>query len=309
MKKIPIWKNIVLIISFLVVIIIATFAWFITAQWGEVIGMDVDVKNASYIQISSDDGETWTDNLDIEIGLNDRFKEVSGNGTSFFAPVYDVQDTPSGGMIPVITTFEEVKDTEKYYEQVFSFRADTYHDLYLAPESFVSAATGHEDSYIAGAIRVAFIELDQNDRETLKCIWAPNSTIEFSAETNSFTKEGKVEPNYYYQKSTTPVDVSSLTDNTINYHVAKIPTGTDGETDTIPECGYDAKYKYMWSSEGELPLNAPILLSVGSDEGTEPEVKRMKIKVWLEGHDRECVSLLSGQRFTMKFEFNATKGE
>ena len=106
MKKIPIWKNIVLIISVLVVIILATFAWFVTGPWAEVWGMDVDVKGASFIQISSDEGESWTEDLELEVGLNDRIKEISGNGETLFAPVYDVVQTPEGDLTPIIAQFE-----------------------------------------------------------------------------------------------------------------------------------------------------------------------------------------------------------
>jgi hypothetical protein len=309
MKKIPIWKNIVLIVSALVVIVIATLAWFVTENWGEVTAMDVDVKGASFIQISSDDGESWMEDLDLEIGLNDRIKEISGDGTTFYEPTYDIAQTPDGDLVPIISTFEQVNGPEKYYEQIVSFRADANHDVYLAPTSYVSAVSGEENSYIAGAIRVAFFELDENDNETLKCIWAPNSTIEYSAQTNSFTKEGTVEPNYYYQISKTPVDVNTLTDDVSNPHVQKIPTADPENTDDIPVCGYDPLHKFMWSSGEELPENAPSLLTLQLADGDTLGNKRMKIKVWLEGHDRECVSLLAGQKFTMKFEFTATKGE
>ena len=309
MKKIPIWKNIVLIISVLVVIIIATFAWFVTGPWAELWGLDVDVKGASFIQISSDGGESWMEDLNLEVGLNDRIKEVSGNGKTLYAPVYDVAQTSDGGLTPVISKFELVDNTEKYYEQIVSFRADANYDVYLAPTSYVSAVSGEENSYIAGAIRVAFFELDENDNETLKCIWAPNSTIEYSAQTNSFTKDGNVEPNYYYQTSPVPVDVNDLTEDATDPNVAKIPTGDPESSEEISACGYDAAHRFMWSSGEELPVNAPSLLTLQLAEGEALGDKRMKIKVWLEGHDRECVSLIAGQKFTMKFEFTAAKGE
>ena len=118
-----------------------------------------------------------------------------------------------------------------------------------------------------------------------------------------------MEPNYYYQISKTPVDVNTLTDDVSNPHVQKIPTADPENTDEIPVCGYDPLHKFLWSSGEELPENAPSLLTLKLADGDTLGNKRMKIKVWLEGHDRECVSLLAGQKFTMKFEFTATKGE
>jgi hypothetical protein len=53
---------------------------------------------------------------------------------------------------------------------------------------------------------VAFFEIEEDGAETLKFIWAPNSTVEYSAATNSYTREGNVEPYYYYQKSSTFVN-------------------------------------------------------------------------------------------------------
>ena len=308
MKKIPIWKNVILIVSTIVMILLATYAWFVTSPWAELNGFDVNVKGSSFIQISND-GENWADDLEVEIGLNDHIKEVSGNGVKLYAPVYDYVETADGGMSPIIAKFVDATGSQKYYEQIVSFRSDGNHDLYLAPGSYVSAVSGDEESYINGAVRVAFFELDANGKETLKYIWAPNATVEYSPQTGSFTKDGTVEANYYYQTSSTPVDVSTLPEGVQNPNVAIIPTADSNNPGEILTCGYNGAYKFMWSSADELPADAPSLMTLSLSEGETMVSKRLKIKVWLEGHDRECVSQLAGQSFTMKFEFSATKGE
>lgn len=308
MKKIPIWKNIILIISVLVIIVIATLAWFYKGPRALLHSLFVDVGKASYIQISDNNGETWSEELNVEIGVNKNFKEVSGNGIKLFSPVYEVVDQPDGGYATEIVAFEEVTNNTYYYEQEFSFRSDSDYDVYLDPESIVAADPDRE-GYIDGAIRVAFIELGENGQETLKCIWAPNSKIEYSPNTNSFTKEGNVEAAYYYQKSGTAVDIQALEDNEAVSDVEKIPTVNPETPDEIPECGYLPAYKFMWTNGEHFPENAPSLLRFDLAEGETISTKRLKVKVWLEGYDRECVSLLNGQKFTMKFKFIADKGE
>lgn len=302
MKKIPVWKNVILIVSVLVVIIIATFAWFYTGPSATVNDLIVHVGKATYVQISGDEGNNWSEDLDMEIGINKNFKEISGDGSSFFAPVYEVQYV-NGGFSTQLVSFRKVNENEYYYEQILNFRADTVQNVYLAPESYVTAVDVQGNSYIDGAIRVAFFELDENGNETLKYIWAPNSTVEYSAETNSFTREGSVEPYYYYQRSLTPVDPGTLEES--NSDVAKISTdGTDEAG-----CGYNEAYKFMWTSGQNMPVNAPPVLTVDASGEDNHVYKSLRVRVWLEGHDRECVSLLSGQKFTMKLQFTAQEVE
>lgn len=307
MKKIPVWKNVALIVSVIVVLIIATFAWFYfgTSAWAD--DLALDVGQASFVQISGDNGTHWSEELDLEFGVSKNFKELSGDGINLFAPVYDEVENSTGGFSTQIVGFKRVTDNKNCYEQVFSFRSDSLQNIYLDPASYVTCESVQDNAYIDGAIRVAFIELDENGNETLRCIWAPNSGVEYTPASNSFTREGMVEERYFYQKSTIPVDVNSLAEGVSNPHVVQIPTGYDNNVNT--GCGYNANQKFMWSNDNQLPHNAPVLLTVPESMDEGAVYKKMKIKVWLEGHDRECVSLLSGQKFSMKFQFIAEKGE
>jgi hypothetical protein len=303
LKKIPVWKNVILIVSLLVTIIIATFAWFYTGTKADVEDFTIHVGKACYVQVSGDNGNNWSEDLDVEIGINKKFKELSGDGSTFFAPVYDVVENTTGGFSPELISFNKVNENEFYYEQIFDFRADTVQNVYLAPESFVTVSDNQGNSFIDGAIRVAFFELDGNDNESLKYIWAPNSTVEYVAETNSFTRDGNVEAFYYYQKSLNPVDVGSLEETTSD--IAKISTeGTDESG-----CGFNQEYKFLWSSGQNLPENVPPVLTVNASGDDNHVYKRLKVKVWLEGYDRECVSLLNGQKFTVSLQFNAQEVE
>ncbi len=303
MKKIPVWKNVILIVSLLVIIIIATFAWFYTGPNATIGPFTTHVGKACYVQVSGDKGDNWSEDLDVELGINKTFKEISGDGSVFFAPVYDVVENADGGFSAELVAFNKVDENEYYYEQVMDFRTDTVQNVYLAPESYVTVEDTQGESFIDGAIRVAFFELDDDEKETLKFIWAPNSAVEYFPDTGTFTREGSVEPYYYYQKSLNPVDPGMIEET--GSDLAKIPTeGTDENG-----CGYSPDYKFMWSNGQYLPDNIPSILTVDSSGEDDHLYKRLKIKVWLEGYDRECVSLLSGQRFTLKLQFNAKEVE
>ena len=305
MKKIPIWKNLILIGSILVIIIVATLAWFYTGPTGTVEDITLSVGMATYVQVSGDSGNNWQEDLDVEIGINDIFKEISGNGSTFFAPVYTIPKDPADGNFSTQLSFAPVSkenENEYYFQQTLDFCANTMQKICLSPESFVTAEDG---SFIDGAIRVAFFELDDAGKETLKLIWAPNSNVRY--DNGAFTREGSVEPYYYYQKSTKYADTADLTES--NASVAAIPTeGYTNETG----CGYNPNFKFMWTGADcqKLPEGVPAVLTVdGSGADSNLFYKRMIVKVWLEGHDAECVSLLSGQKFRMKLHFTAQEVE
>lgn len=305
MKKIPVWKNVILLVSVLVVIVIATFAWFYTRPWVTGTDITVHVGKATYIQVSGDQGANWSDDLDVEFGVNKNFKEISGNGTIFFAPKYDNLQLEDGSFATQIVGFTQVNEPVKYFEQTFDLRSDTAEQIYLAPESSVVSVDEQGNSYIDGAIRVAFFEVDDQGLETLKFIWAPNSKVEYSYESNAFTRGGSVEPYYYYQKSAIPVDPARLPESATPEDVQVISTAGTDEAG----CGYNADNKFLWTDGENMPSNAPSLLKLDTLGEDQYYYKKLKIRVWIEGYDRECVSLLSGQRFAMKLEFAAQKGE
>jgi hypothetical protein len=65
----------------------------------------------------------------------------------------------------------------------------------------------------------------------------------------------------------------------------------------------------MWSCGKHLPENTPYLAVLEDNADDEYYYTKMKVRVWLEGSDRECVKLLDGQKFIMKFEFDSGSGE
>ena len=304
MKKIPIWKNVTLLVAVLFVIIIATFAWFFTGPKGTAKEMVVHVGRATYIQISGDGGGLWSDDLDLPITLVRRFKEISGNGTALYAPVYgDVETGVGTGVYTKGLLSFKPADSSSYFEHILDFRSDAIQDIYLSPESYVKTWEAMNGDRIDGAIRVAFFELDKDGNETLRYIWAPNSKVEYSAETDSFTEEGSVEPYYYYQRSEKFEDPQGLTSTGVN--VAAISTADTDENG----CGYNKSYKFLWSNGENLPQDAPAAVTVDEPGKDGLYYKKLKVKIWIEGHDRECVSALSGDKFIVKLEFRTAEGD
>ncbi len=306
MKKIPIWKNLVLIGSAIMVIVIATFAWFSYGPRGSNKDLGVRVGRATYIQISSGGGGLWSDDLDVAISLDKKFKEISGDGAELYAPVYqEVEVSPKSNVYEKKLTEFQIVDTDCYFEQDLYFRSDTEQDVFLSTESFAKTWEPRSGNRIDGAVRIGLFEVDENNNETLRYIWAPNSKVEYSYETDSFTGEGIVEPYYYYQTSTVFENTSSLTSSTDN--VAVISTAGSDEKG----CGYSSDYKFMWSNGVDLPENAPPAFTFTKDDLGEKGLyyKTIKVRVWIEGHDRECVSRLSGEKFIVKLEFVAQEGE
>lgn len=302
MKRIPVWKNVILIVSVLVVIVVATLAWFYTGPKGSAEGIGVHVGRATYLQVSGPGGSDWSDDLDVPIiGVSTAFKEISGDGSTFFAPDYETDYNDNDILTTQIDSFinlsdlEEAEKKEYYYEEILHFRSDVAQDVYLTPESYV-AALG--EARIDAAVRLAFFELDKDGNETLKFIWAPNSTAQYSD--GAFYPNGSVEEYYCYQKSATIGDL------------VQIPT--NGAV-----CGYDEDQKFMWSNEKEiegqelkgqnLPTDVPPVLTVDELYEDGHFHKSVKVRVWLEGCDRECVSKLSGQQFTIKLQFTIAPEE
>ena len=307
-KKVSFWKSGILIACVIFIIVVATFSWFVTGPSATLGEMDINVGVATYVQVFDKDANEWVDDLDVPAGLFDSFKEISGNGKTFWAPIY-VDDFVHGDYVRYISAFENVSNNSQkyYYEEELSFRSDTIQDVFLDPASYVNAIGNGK---ISGAVRVAFFEVN-GDKETLSFIWAPNSTIDI----NSEEAVGSVEPYYFYQKTKNFVDPASLEEMATTNDIAIIATGEQ-------PCGYDAMHSFLWTNRlwdeesetwGDLqvfPENPPAVLKfkeadlTTSVDGKTCYEKKLKVRIWIEGHDRECISLISGQRFEIKLKFS-----
>ena len=88
-------------------------------------------------------------------------------------------------------------------------------------------------------------------------------------------------------------------------NVAAISTADTDENG----CGYNKSYKFLWSNGENLPQDAPAAVTVDEPGKDGLYYKKLKVKIWIEGHDRECVSALSGDKFIVKLEFRTAEGD
>jgi len=281
MKKTGLWKRFVLVDSLVVISIIAAYAWFIMGNAASVKKIDEKVADAGYVKISDDDGETWNNGLDIDLGTAGIVREMSGNGLELYEPVYGMYDI-EGYTLATSDTY--------YIEKVFTFETDTTQELYLTAESFLKPANTSENlssmgnfsrNYIAGAVRVGFFEVTDEGEYEPVYIWVPNPGICFNGD--GVTENGAVEEYYAYQAGTGVEDIVT------------IPTG--GAENGISDDG-----GFVWGSP--IQENVKPVLSF-STENRAPVTKKLMVRVWLEGTDRECVKALHNGEFSMYFKFGA----
>ncbi|MBE7064920.1 MAG: hypothetical protein E7384_03790 [Ruminococcaceae bacterium] len=291
MAKKSILKNILIICGLFIVLIAATFSWFVMRDSGDIGNLEMAVIDAAYIKVSKDEGLTWENNLDLDLGTIVSLRETTGDGVTFYEPVYDGTDSISG--------YVQSANENVYFESVITFKTDRTQSIYLTDESFIVPADTASDTknksefgnyskdYIAGAIRVGFFELTDAGEYKPVFIWVPNPKIQYNAKNNTVTENGTVEDYYsYYANGEEPGFVKIM---------------TNGESDGMSD-------PLVWGSlqqDGVKPV-----LSFDKETEAEPDgsiTKKLIARVWVEGTDRECVRALYQGKFKMYFKFQAVR--
>ena len=289
----------------------------------------------------------WNNNLVVKIDGANNFKEISGDGVELFTPNYTTDyetvavepedkegETPSVSETPKtklalrtkLVSFDNIRNfddpsvwasapadgklpqSKYFYQEVLNFRADNNDPVLLTSESFVTAVG---EARIDAALRIGFFELDEDGNETLRLIWAPNSNVRYDKNTGSFYNSNTAEAFYAYQRSDKLSDVIKIATNQKLRGVADLESRVPlGEGETAP--------KFMWSDEiaiegrdemgQNLPENAPSIFTWGKADENGIFYKNVKVKIWLEGHDEECVSQLIGQKFRIMLKFTIAPG-
>jgi len=291
MAKKSILKNILIICGLFVVLIAATFSWFVMTDSGNIESLNVGVIDAAYIKVSKDEGLTWENNLDLDLGTIVYLRETTGDGITFFEPIYDGVDSIKG--------YSQSANENVYFESFITFKTDRDQSVYLTDESFVIPADSNSDvknksefgnyskDYIAGAIRVGFFEVTENDEYELAYVWIPNTKICFDAKNNRVIENGTVEEYYsYYANGDEP---------------GFVQIKTNGEEDGISG-------KFLWGSleqDGAPPVLTFDKDTEAAEDGTV--TKKLAVRVWVEGSDRECVRALYQGKFKMYFKFQAVR--
>ena len=286
-------KRTSVVVALILVLVIAVYAWLAMWDHANLQNVDMSIIEAGYIRVSEDDGATWDNNLTLDLGEANVLGELLGDGLNLYQPDYGV----SG-----IDSYRLYTDRELFIEKVFTFETDHTQSIYLAPDSYISPADLNDNlsaygqytrNYIAGAIRVGFYDITNPALPQLIYLWAPNSTYEFTETVDAETEEaismvnenGSVEDAYTYQ---TGVSVDQM---------VVIPT--NGNTSGVSENG-----AFVWGSPAQQA--AKPILSFTTQNG-KPIQKKLMVRIFMEGSDRECVRQLHNGRIRAYFNFNSNK--
>ena len=273
-----------------------TLAWFFINESSYVdYGSDISCEAGQSLEISIDGGENWSGFVSNE-GFKSSTVDITGDGINMYRPVsIDETSTPTG--FQSATAIDET-GTGDFIDIDLMFRTTSKMNVYLNGESYISPTNptlggnmfgNFSRDYIAGATRVAFIEVTDNaetgaEEYDLKMIWAPNPKYQLSKSTGgvyTFTVNGTRETYYYtvyengeyVKKAYTPDDFAA----------GKFFAGNTGAD---------------ISNGGE----SAVLFSTNPTAG-EFDYKKLKIRIWFEGTDREAREALAGGKVAAKLKF------
>ena len=304
-------KNIYVTMFKLIVIVVSIFvfsyAWFVHEENSNLEGVSIGTAKTNNIMISSDGNQDWGNTFNIDVGEGFRFNnEVTSDGIKFYkANLKDEYGNP--------LSFTNAVLNEDYIEFDVWFKNDSSVKLFLEEDSSVTpeCGTNKEDlvlvpgsdkkiddivrasaygdfsrDLIAGAVRVAFIKYNFNaetdsfeleDNPVL--VWAPNKSYEITEDDGWFT-----------------ADVEST--NSQSYKYIKVyDSNTFYEEDL-----HNLKDVISASYDTKMANGDPILASIDTEDGLEKKAG-IKVRVWVEGNDRDAVSALKGGIFKINLSF------
>lgn len=291
-------KLIISIVAILITLgaIGGSLAWFYINESSYVdYGSDISCEAGQSLEISNDGGKTWAGFISNE-GFNSSTVDITGDGINMYRPVsIDETSNPSG--YQPATAIDE-NGSGDYIDIDLIFRTTSKMNVYLNGESYISPTNptlggnmfgNFSRDYIAGATRVAFIEVTEDadtgaEQYELKMIWAPNPKYELSKSTGgvyNFTVNGTRETYYY----TTYED---------GEYVKKEFTSDDFATSKFVAGNTGADI----SNGGE----SAVLFSTNPSAG-KFDYKRLIIRIWFEGTDREASEALAGGKVSAKLKF------
>ena len=211
---------------------------------------------------------------------------VTGDGIDLFLP----QTDPYTGQ--VVTDSQGKWDVspaisgKDYYTFDIYARADQCASLSLEPGSEVTATqVGNQllgdrisGDYVAGIVRVAFVDVTNPAQKQLLAIWIPNNCYEVTGNQStgwSFQKQGAAETAWQYYDGTTVKKLSDLGVECADYF----------DTD---------------NAEQEKTL---LDLSERTDNQDYPWWAHLQVVVWLEGMDRDAYAPQMGGNVALQLKF------
>jgi len=278
----------------IVSIAFATYAWFNKNQ--KIASDDLYINTDSYLDLLvSLDGENYTTETSLNLPNDFQFKnEITGNGINFYTAASKKDDgTP--------ITFKQAVIKKDYLEFDIWFKLSGKGGIFLQNNSYIIPSVGTNSSnligpnveristsgdfsrdLIASSVRMAFVENDYIDNKYIlesnpSLVWAPNKNYEIScnkictANLNSTNKQDyryvdAGESSYYYLKSVT-----------------------------------NLKDELKTTKENDMAYGDPMITYIDSSDG----IKKVTVRVWIEGNDRDNVTALTGGMFIMNLQFTA----
>ena len=278
-----------LIVSFLLLIGVTT-AWFITSKSTKVSTIGLDVVKTVSVSVR-ESGGSWAKELEIikEGGGAVSITEFSGNGKKLFGPIAVNKQVVSFYPAP------DEGEGNGYIDFTLELKSNGPVDIYLGNDSELIAEdfswnlndNGVSKNYIVAAVRMATWCVDDDSQPV---IWAPNALYQYNSTTKKINTSGTVESVYQY-----------ATDETVG-NIKKMQT--NGAASGTADNGY-----FVWGDLASIPIaDMQPILSLEPEEGTE-QIKTVRVRLWVEGTDREAVKDFIGGKFKIKLNFTAVPRE
>ena len=329
--SISLTKNSIVMIIMLIVIVLATMAWFTLSRYSEAVNVVVGTEDTLIIRFAmpEEDGSYPTNendyfnylNFQDQMGENkvDKFtQEVTGDGINFVIPefksgIYPLEVDPNKAGTNATANKDYVSLTfyvRSTKENLF-IEKDSYIDTGESPltrnlyntnettavESFENASGYGEFSRnaIAGAIRVSLLDVmnvSDPTQDNLKYLWIPRPDLSLVKNNDEYTLFKGVTAGASYK------------------HTGYVQNGTKTglEEYTTPDD------KLLLPMVRENPDESPIFSEDVKVEATPVEVVMNKkayymykftVNMWLEGSDPESSNPLNGGEFQLHMNFTA----
>ena len=238
--------------------------------------------------VENDTTGRWSSSIDYSAG-DFTLVDISGNGAKLYRPTEINEFQQPDAMVEAISSMEDSKNYD-FIEIKLAFRSVSKMNVYLHKDSFIKPVNPNDTTsnifgkfsrgYIAGAMRVAVLDDETGE---LLMLWAPNSTyhlIDNQNGTYSFKTDSTPEENYSYYAEQ-----------------------EEGILEQVVSSEMYASKQFVVDSTGaekEHAGNSPVLISLNPvSEGAYAE-KRVRIRVWFEGTDREAHQALAGGNVNIK---------
>lgn len=284
------------LIVILITMLMVAYAWVNGNKELKTKSLSIKADSHYDLLISLDEGQTWITETDLNLPGNFEFKhEITGNGINMYIPSNKYDDgTP--------ISFTTASSTEDYLEFSIMFKLAANVSVFLDKTSFISPAVGiipevlvgddverisssgeFTRDLIASSVRVAFINNDLIDGRYImdtnaSLVWAPNKRYEINCEETCIANINSTNgQNYKYIEAA---------------NIPVVETRVNNLRDEIHASGEDG------SAYGDLPITT---IDINENNG----VKKVTVRIWIEGNDRDNSNALTGGLFRINLQFAA----